>query len=307
MTFVYQKVFGPCDLFILQITRGLNFGEYRCRTEKDIAMICALEYYVEQGANMDSNVLRKLIPDFVPKNLLTAGGKSLKAWEQLIVATFASNKYVKSGTPKQAMEDICLFAQLSWSMYFSRYFEAVRMAGPQLLTDNVVIAINSNGVYYVDETEQVLAELAYAELSQVTCVTVESPNISELHIETVQKQDFTFKCYEAADIVELINFMLKNLKERSKYGIVMEDYKPALEEREGRLFLLKGDLVRFDADITGAQIMEGKKRWFSGICNDELGEFPVEVVTVLATTTNIKIGNYVEKLHYSFVHFVLCY
>lgn len=56
MTFVYQKVFGPCDLFILQITRGLNFGEYRCRTEKDIAMICALEYYVEQGANMDSNV-----------------------------------------------------------------------------------------------------------------------------------------------------------------------------------------------------------------------------------------------------------
>lgn len=199
------------------------------------------------------------------------------------MATFASNKYVKSGTPKQAMEDICLFAQLSWSMYFSRYFEAVRMAGPQLLTDNVVIAINSNGVYYVDETEQVLAELAYAELSQVTCVTVESPNISELHIETVQKQDFTFKCYEAADIVELINFMLKNLKERSKYGIVMEDYKPALEEREGRLFLLKGDLVRFDADITGAQIMEGKKRWFSGICNDELGEFPVEVVTVLAT------------------------
>nr|XP_014086844.1 myosin-VIIa-like isoform X1 [Bactrocera oleae] len=281
----YDPSMDPIATYLIykQITRGLNFGEYRCRTEKDIAMICALEYYVEQGANMDSNVLRKLIPDFVPKNLLTAGEKSLKAWEQLIVATFASNKYVKSGTPKQAMEDICLFAQLSWSMYFSRYFEAVRMAGPQLLTDNVVIAINSNGVYYVDETEQVLAELAYAELSQVTCVTVESPNISELHIETVQKQDFTFKCYEAADIVELINFMLKNLKERSKYGIVMEDYKPALEEREGRFFLLKGDLVRFDADITGAQIMEGKKRWFSGICNDELGEFPVEVVTVLAT------------------------
>ncbi|XP_049316027.1 myosin-VIIa isoform X2 [Bactrocera dorsalis] len=280
----YDPSVDPLATYLIykQITRGLNFGEYRFRTEKDVAMICALEYYVEQGVNMDSNVLRKLIPDFVPNNLLTAG-ESLRIWEELIMETFAANEYVKSGTPKQAMEDICLFAQLTWFMYFSRYFEAVRTAGPKLITDNVVIAINSNGVYFVDETEQVLAELSYAELCQVTCVSAESSNLSELHIETVQKENFTFKCYDAADIVELINLMLKNLKERSKYGIAIEDYKPALEEREGRLFLLKGDLVQFDADITGAQVMAGKKRWLPGICNDELGEFPVEVVSVLAT------------------------
>lgn len=184
---------------------------------------------------------------------MTAGEKSLKTWEELIAATFATNEYVKSGTPKQAMEDICLFAQLSWSMYFSRYFEAVCTAGTKLITDNVVIAINSNGVYYVDEMEQVLAELSFAELSQVTSISVENSYISELHMKTVQKEYFTFKCYEAANIVDLINFVLKNIKERSKYGIAIEDYMPALEEREGRLFLLKGDLVQFDEDIRGGQ------------------------------------------------------
>ncbi|TMW39661.1 hypothetical protein DOY81_015259, partial [Sarcophaga bullata] len=39
-------------LIYKQICRGLNYGEYRCRSEKDVAMICALQYYAEYGAEM---------------------------------------------------------------------------------------------------------------------------------------------------------------------------------------------------------------------------------------------------------------
>lgn len=44
------------QLFSLQICRGLNYGEYRCRTEKDVAMICALQYYAEHGVDMKEEV-----------------------------------------------------------------------------------------------------------------------------------------------------------------------------------------------------------------------------------------------------------
>lgn len=39
-----------------QICRGLYYGEYRCRSEKDVAMICALQYYAEHGEEMKDEV-----------------------------------------------------------------------------------------------------------------------------------------------------------------------------------------------------------------------------------------------------------
>lgn len=44
-------------------------------------------------------------------------------------------------------------------MMFSRFFEAVRKSGPKLISDNLIIAVNSTGVYLVDETEQVLVSV----------------------------------------------------------------------------------------------------------------------------------------------------
>lgn len=39
-----------------QIVRGINFGEYNCKTEKDISILAALQYYAEFGEEMDQNV-----------------------------------------------------------------------------------------------------------------------------------------------------------------------------------------------------------------------------------------------------------
>lgn len=49
-----------------------------------------------------------------------------------------------------------MFAQLNWPMMFSRFFDAVKIGGPQLPTNDLIIAINWTGLYLINENEEVV-------------------------------------------------------------------------------------------------------------------------------------------------------
>lgn len=44
---------------------------------------------------------------------------------------------------------------------FSRFFEAVKESGPEMLTSNVILAVNWTGLFFVSEQEEVLVSLNY--------------------------------------------------------------------------------------------------------------------------------------------------
>ena len=60
------------------------------------------------------------------------------------------------------------FAKFKWPLLFSRFYEAVRTAGPKLPKDQVIIAVNWTGIYMVDDQEQVLLELSFSEVRAVS-------------------------------------------------------------------------------------------------------------------------------------------
>ena len=60
------------------------------------------------------------------------------------------------------------FAKFKWPLLFSRFYEAVRTAGPKLPKDEVIIAVNWTGIYMVDDQEQVLLELSFTEVRAVS-------------------------------------------------------------------------------------------------------------------------------------------
>lgn len=67
------------------------------------------------------------------------------------------NSYVKQQAPKiNAKEDIVVFAQLNWPMMFSRFFEGVKTSGPEMITNNLIIAINWTGLFFISDQEQIL-------------------------------------------------------------------------------------------------------------------------------------------------------
>uniref|UniRef100_A0A1A9W1S0 Myosin motor domain-containing protein n=1 Tax=Glossina brevipalpis TaxID=37001 RepID=A0A1A9W1S0_9MUSC len=297
--YLRKEVFSPwydpskdslaAHLIYKQIIRGISAGEYRCHSEKDIAMICALEYYAEYGSNIKREFLLKCLPDYLPKNLLLDGDKSLKFWANLITDTFSHNDYTKSLTSRlKAKEDICLYAHLNWPIMFSRFFEAILTKGCQLSKDNIVIAINSNGFYMLNENEDILGQFDYIEISKVTLERDVNNIVDILHLDLLQEQQVSFKCCEAQDIKDLLNFILENLKQRSTFAVAIEDVKPsALEDQNlSQLYLSPGDLIRLKSETKSLlRRNEQQCEWLEGECCNITGFFPSKSVIILATLT----------------------
>lgn len=44
------------ELIFQQVAQGISVGEYQCKSDKDIAILAALRYYAEHGADLNENV-----------------------------------------------------------------------------------------------------------------------------------------------------------------------------------------------------------------------------------------------------------
>lgn len=53
------------ELIYRQVVQGINYGEYRCKSDKDIAVLGALRYYAEYGADMNDEVREQFIVEGV--------------------------------------------------------------------------------------------------------------------------------------------------------------------------------------------------------------------------------------------------
>ena len=65
-------------------------------------------------------------------------------------------------------EGLVMFAKYKWPLLFSKFFEAYRFSGPTLPQNDVIIAVNWTGVYFVDDQEHVLLETSFPEITNVT-------------------------------------------------------------------------------------------------------------------------------------------
>ncbi|XP_002001580.4 myosin-VIIa [Drosophila mojavensis] len=279
----YDPTLDPkaTHLIYKQIMSGLKCGEYRCRSEKDIAMICSLATYIEQGAVPVARLTDSQLTAFVPRDLLAPGERAVRNWSRLIATMYENSAYVKKGQDPEsqlrAMEDICLFGHLSWPMRHSRLYEVQHVSGPKLQSEDLILAINATGVALIDETEQVLAGCSYAELIRVQY----QPN-DQMHVLTAQQENFVLQSSEARDAVELIDYMMLNLQQRSSYGVVIQSSQP--DQLKDQLSVVPGDLIQFEAGVMGAQLMANDPQCsWRGCSNGQWGQFIARDVRILAT------------------------
>ena len=190
----------------------------------------------------------------------------------------------------KVQEDVVNFARFKWPLLFSRFYEAVRTAGPKLPKDEVIIAVNWTGIYMVDDQEQVILELSYPEVKSVQSkkylyhprnphqpLIFRSEKIFQnfVIISTTRNEEFAFSCTNAEDIkgntffdscdcdnvtspcmiVDVVEFFLDGLKKRSQYAVCIKPYQAILS---------KGDLVKMGAESTGESLQ--KTMWCYGQC-----------------------------------------
>uniref|UniRef100_A0AAX7SQ17 Myosin VIIAb n=1 Tax=Astatotilapia calliptera TaxID=8154 RepID=A0AAX7SQ17_ASTCA len=289
--FFRKEIFSPwhnpaedyvaTNLIYQQIVRGVKFGEYRCEREEDLAELASQQYYVDYGSEVLQDRLLSLIPSYIPDREITST-KTAEKWVQLIIS---AHKKVPSGQVMKTSlnfvkEDVVDFARLKWPLLFSRFYEAFKFSGPSLPKNDVIVAVNWTGVYFVDEQEQVLLELSFPEIMAVSRGKLQGQSFT---LATIKGDEYTFTSNNAEDIRDLVVSFLEGLRKRSRM-VNLFVISPAVGVDSNFLSFAKGDLIILD-EHDGEHVMNSG--WAHGV-NDrtkQRGDFPADCVYVLPTIT----------------------
>ncbi|XP_047544700.1 myosin-VIIa-like isoform X2 [Vanessa atalanta] len=270
------------NLIYHQVVKGVKFGEYRCNSEKDLAIIAAQQHYIEYGPRIDPNVLRKVIVNYIPNQFIQSNDAALTKWEHLITKAFESSPSIQSSVdPLRCKEDIVIFSKIKWPMLFSRFFEAIKLKGDTINKDLIIIAVNWTGVYIVDQSEHILLEISYPEVTYVAYDDdKEFDKVGRITIRTIQQEEFVFQSVDASEMSALIIYLIDGLKRRSIYVITQSDSQ-GYSDAASFLQYKKGDLITLLQESTGETLMNAT--WGHGECNGHEGLFPTEQVYILPT------------------------
>ncbi|XP_027901372.1 myosin VIIAa isoform X1 [Xiphophorus couchianus] len=270
------------NLIYQQIVRGVKFGEYRCDRD-DLAELASQQYYVDYGSEILLDRLLSLIPSYVPDREIGTS-KTVEKWAHFIMAAHKKGIYAQKRFDSQKVkEEVVDFARHKWPLLFSRFYEAFRFSGPSLPKNDLIVAVNWTGVYFVDEQEQVLLELSFPEIMAVSSSRGGKLQGQSFTLATIKGEEFTFTSNNAEDIRDLVVTFLEGLRQRSKFVVALQDSSNAGEESTFLSFL-KGDLIILDQD-TGEQVLNSG--WAHGINErtNQRGDFPADSVYVLPSMT----------------------
>ncbi|XP_023206486.1 unconventional myosin-VIIa [Xiphophorus maculatus] len=270
------------NLIYQQIVRGVKFGEYRCDRD-DLAELASQQYYVDYGSEILLDRLLSLIPSYVPDREIGTS-KTVEKWAHFIMAAHKKGIYAQKRFDSQKVkEEVVDFARHKWPLLFSRFYEAFKFSGPSLPKNDLIVAVNWTGVYFVDEQEQVLLELSFPEIMAVSSSRGGKLQGQSFTLATIKGEEFTFTSNNAEDIRDLVVTFLEGLRQRSKFVVALQDSSNAGEESTFLSFL-KGDLIILDQD-TGEQVLNSG--WAHGINErtNQRGDFPADSVYVLPSMT----------------------
>ncbi|KAG2456572.1 MYO7A protein, partial [Polypterus senegalus] len=262
------------NLIYQQIVRGVKFGEYRCDKEEDLAELASQQYYIDYGSDVLLERLLNLIPSYIPDREISST-KTVEKWAQFIMAAHKKIELVHRCTL------ICF--SLS-GCYIALLYLCHVLTGPSLPKNDVIVAVNWTGVYFVDEQEQVLLELSFPEITAVSSSRGGKLQGQSFSLATIKGDEYTFTSNNSEDIRDLVVTFLEGLRKRSKYVVALQDSMNQGGEETSFLSFMKGDLITLDQD-TGEQVMNAG--WTNGTNErtKQKGDFPTECVYVLPTIT----------------------
>ncbi|XP_033100270.1 myosin-VIIa-like isoform X1 [Anneissia japonica] len=291
--FFRKEIFAPwhdaredpvgTNLIYQQVVRGIKFGEYRCDRDSDLAATAAQQYYVEYGPQMVMDRLIGLLPMYIPDSAMT-GSKTIERWADMVRQEHRNSYYVRDNVQgMRVKEDVVDYARFKWPLLFSRFYEAYKFSGPSLPKNDVIVAVNWTGVYVVDDLEQVLLELSFPEITQVSSSRTGKLHGQSFTLLTVKGDEFTFTSSNAEDIRDLIVGFLEGLKKKSRFVVSLQD-NPSQGEGSSFLSFQKGDLIILEHE-NGDSVMNSGWCYGENDRTGKKGDFPADCVYVLPTMT----------------------
>ncbi|XP_068599325.1 unconventional myosin-VIIb [Brachionichthys hirsutus] len=265
------------DLIYKQIIHGLKFGEYPCGKEDDLVQLAAKHLYVHHGSDSSPAHVTEAVQDCISGPLLEA--KSEAKWVQMVGSAHAKSSYLSSSQRADSLKaEMVDHARRTWPMFFSRFFEVVKLSGPPLPKSSFIVAINWTGITFLDEKERRLLELSFPEVAGVNATRESKSSGLAVNLLTL-KGDFALTGGMAEDMSELVTMFLSGLTERSRYAVALRD----ADRRDDPTFLSfkKGELLVIIKDDEFSQ----EHVWIKGENERtrQTGAIPTDAILILPT------------------------
>uniref|UniRef100_A0A8C5BQ29 Myosin VIIBa n=1 Tax=Gadus morhua TaxID=8049 RepID=A0A8C5BQ29_GADMO len=243
------------ELIYRQVIRGLKFGEYQCRKVSasvwgSCVHVCVVLVFIKSGQETRFH-------GFMCSYLCSSGLQGL----------------YKAGDENAMKTDVVEYARKNWPMFFSRFFEVVKVSGPALAKSRFIVAINWTGITFLDERERRLVELSYPEVTGVNTSSAQSVCLLTL------RGDFTLSGAMTEDLAALVLVFLAGLRERSQYGVALKD--ASSPDDATLLSFKKGELLELLKD----KEFSLERGWLKAR-NDRTGKsgaVPAEALLILPT------------------------
>ncbi|CAJ1059811.1 unconventional myosin-VIIa [Xyrichtys novacula] len=264
------------DLIYKQFIHGLQYEEYRCEKEDDLIQLAAKHLYVSHGSDSSPEHVKEAVQDCVNNSLLEA--KSEAKWVQMVSTAHAQGSYLSSRQKTDSVKaEMVDYAREKWPMFFSRFFEVVKVSGPALPKNKFIVAINWTGITFLDEREKRLLELSFPEVTGVNTIREGQASGQAVSLLTL-KGDFNLSGSSAGDMAELITMFLSGLTERSQYAVTLREATP---DDPALLSFKKGELIVIlkDEDFP---LQQG---WIKGRneSTKKTGAVPTDAILILPT------------------------
>ncbi|KAM7540512.1 hypothetical protein Aperf_G00000029843 [Anoplocephala perfoliata] len=138
-------------------------------------------------------------------------------------------------------ENIVTFAKLQWSSVFTIKFDAIYLQSKSRV-QQIQLCVDCNKVQLFDAKCNLINSLPYIEIYSVTINTTGQKSAKTLSIQTVWLQEFRFVTDRAENLLDLLNYMLNGLRQRSYHAIAMKSSKN--DHRDNSCIYVKaGDYV----------------------------------------------------------------
>ncbi|CAL8273247.1 unnamed protein product [Arctogadus glacialis] len=263
------------ELIYRQVIRGLKFGEYQCRKEDDYVELTTKHLYIQHGRAGAAEQVKAAVQDAISSSLLEA--KPEDKWVQMVSTAHTQGLY-KAGDENAMKTDVVEYARKNWPMFFSRFFEVVKVSGPALAKSRFIVAINWTGITFLDERERRLVELSYPEVTGVNTVRDPKSSAQSVCLLTL-RGDFTLSGAMTEDLAALVLVFLAGLRERSQYAVALRD--ASSPDDATLLSFKKGELLELLKD----KEFSPERGWVKAR-NDRTGKsgaVPAEALLILPT------------------------
>ncbi|KAG5451461.1 Myosin-VIIa [Clonorchis sinensis] len=236
------------NLIYNQVTRGLLDGEYRCDKKSVLALLLACKYYVDLCEARGNNERLAHISVEAVQTWLTSWNcpwiKNPAEWvKQMFTHLQRRDLFTSLPRPSRIQQEVVQIAKDHWPLFFSKYYEAHQFTGPNVYVEEVIIAINSVGLFVVNDQQYLIRTMNYPEIYCLVNSCPKGAMIDLLTITTVRGAEYSFFSKDAEEIKNLVMAFLSGLKERSRYAIVVRDFHQVRSESKPLLSLNYGDLV----------------------------------------------------------------